>query len=102
MAGVVHRRVVDGRPRVRDMLERHHQTGDLAVIGRAGGTEAGPLVQPGRGLAHGEQPCDVNRAELLGETLDPTAIHRKVLVYPDVDAAAHRLTLVAGTDDDEE
>ena len=61
-----------------------------------------PGLEPRRRLAGREQPRHVDRAELLREALDPAAVHREVLVDPDVHAAADRLTVVARADDQEE
>src|SRR6185312_2979292 len=102
VAGVVHRRVVDGRSGLAHVLEVDHHPRYLPVVRGAGRAEAPARLEPGRGLAGGEQARDVNRAELLGEPLDPAAVHREVLVDPDVDAATDRLAPVARADDEEE
>ena len=103
VAGVVHRRVVDGRAGLGHALERDDRARDLAVVRRAGRAEArarGHAVR--RGAADGEGPGQVDRAELLREALDPAAVHREVLVDPDVDAAADGLPAERRADDEEE
>ena len=85
-----------------DVLERHHHPRDLAVVGGAGRAEARARLEPRRRLAGREQPSHVDRAELLREALNPAAVHREVLVDPDVHAAADRFAAEPRADDEEE
>src|ERR1700680_4178666 len=102
MAGIMHGRTVDGRANLRDLAQGDESPGNLPVIGRAGRPKTRSCRDFGSGLAEGEGARDVDGAKFLRKTLNPAAIHGKVLVHPDVDAATRRPTLVAAAHDDEE
>ena len=103
VAHVDERRIVVGRARLRDALERDGSLGEAPVVRRERAAVDRACLQPGVGEAvEPERPRHPDGAELLREPLDPAADEREVPIDPDVRAGGHLLAVEHRIDDEEE